>query len=127
MATFEPAPTYADPVLVDEHTGKPRFNPLWLRWFLKLASFVTTSGGGAGTAPDHNSLTGLQGGLAATEFYHLTATEHATLLVSTQWPMVKNSIALGEELTIPAGFQLIVSDSFDVDGTLNADGELVIL
>lgn len=127
MADFEPAPTYADPVIVDEHTGKSRFNPLWLRWFLKIQTFISASGGGGGGAPDHNSLAGLQGGLAPAEFYHLNATEHATLLVSTQWPMVKNSIALGEELTIPAGYQLIVSDSFDVDGTLNADGELVIL
>lgn len=127
MADFEPAPTYADPVIVDEHTGKSRFNPLWLRWFLKIQAFISASGGGGGGAPDHNSLAGLQGGLGPSEFYHLNATEHATLLVSTQWPMVKNSIALGEELTIPVGYQLIVSDSFDVDGTLNADGELVIL
>lgn len=44
MATFEPAPTYADPVMVDEVSGKPRFNPLWLRWFLKLSDFVTSGG-----------------------------------------------------------------------------------
>jgi hypothetical protein len=126
MATFEPAPTYADPVVVDEHTGKPRFNPLWLRWFLKVASFISASGGGAGTAPDHNSLTGLQGG-TVNEYYHLTATEHTALGVASSWPMVKNSLGITEELTIPAGYQLIVSGSFDVDGILNVDGELVIL
>lgn len=125
MATFEPAPTYADPVIVDEVSGKSRFNPLWLRWFLKIAEFISASGGGGGGAADHNSLTGLQGGLAPTEFYHLDATEHARAI--SPWPMVKNSVELGETCTIPAGYQLIVSGSFDVDGALITDGELVVL
>lgn len=127
MADFEPAPTYADPVIVDEHTGKSRFNPLWLRWFLKIQAFISASGGGGGGAPDHNSLAGLQGGLAPAEFYHLNATEHAALVAGNPWPVVKNSIAVSETLTIPTGYQLIVFDSFGIDGTLNADGELVIL
>lgn len=127
MADFEPAPTYADPVIVDEHTGKSRFNPLWLRWFLKIQAFISASGGGGGGAPDHNSLAGLQGGLGPSEFYHLNATEHATLTVAAKWPMVKKSVDLAESVTIPTGYQLIVFDSFGIDGTLNADGELVIL
>jgi hypothetical protein len=125
MADFEPAPTYADPVTVDEVTGKSRFNPLWLRWFLKVAAFISASGGGGGGAGAHNSLSGLQGGLAPAEFYHLNATEHARAI--SPWPMVKTSVALTETCTIPAGYQLIVADTFDVDGVLIVDGELVIL
>lgn len=124
MADFEPAPTYADPVVVDEVSGKPRFNPLWLRWFLKVAAFISASGGGGGGASVHNSLTGLQGGVVG-EYYHLDATNYARAI--SPWPMVKNSVALTETCTIPVGYQLIVADSFTVDGTLNIDGELVIL
>jgi hypothetical protein len=31
------APTYADLMLIDPHTKKPTFNPIWLDWFLMLA------------------------------------------------------------------------------------------
>jgi hypothetical protein len=124
MADFEPAPTYADPVVVDEITGKSRFNPLWLRWFLKVASFISASGAGGGGASDHNSLTGLQGGTPG-EYYHLNATQYARTI--SPWPMVLNSVPFGETCTIPVGYQLIVSDTFDVDGTLIVDGELVVL
>jgi hypothetical protein len=49
MAQFEPPPTYSDVIIQDEKTGKGVFNPLWLRWFLDLASFVKAPSGG-GTA-----------------------------------------------------------------------------
>lgn len=74
---FPPAPTYADPVIADEITGKVKFNPLWLRWFLDLAGLLTAAGGGAGSF-DHNSLLNLQGGTAG-EYYHLTAAQHTAL------------------------------------------------
>jgi hypothetical protein len=124
MATFPAAPTYAEPVVVDEISGKPKFNPIWLRWFLQIQSFISQSGGGGGGAADHNSLTGLQGG-QVNEYYHLTAAELA--LATSPWPIVLNSVPVGETCTIPVGYQLIVSGSFDVDGTLEADGELVII
>tara|TARA_R110000868_G_scaffold2620_3_gene18717 strand:- start:2637 stop:3089 length:453 start_codon:yes stop_codon:yes gene_type:complete len=77
MATFPVAPTYADVVLVDSLTGKGIFNPIWLRWFLDLASFLTESGGGSGGA-DHALLSSLQGG-GTSEYYHLTNAEHSAL------------------------------------------------
>lgn len=81
MAVFEPAPTYADPVIVNEklkpgQPGYSRFNPIWLKWFLDIVAIINASGGGGGTI-QHNMLAGLQGG-GANEFYHLTAPEHAT-------------------------------------------------
>lgn len=74
MATFQPAPTYADPVLIDEQTGKPRFNPIWLRWFLDVAQFISNNGGGTATI-NHSDTAGLQGG-TTNQFYHLTAAEY---------------------------------------------------
>jgi hypothetical protein len=65
---FQPPPTYADPVVVDEATRKGQFNPIWLKWFLDLSQFINNNGGG-GTV-QHNSLGGLQGG-TTNEYYHL--------------------------------------------------------
>lgn len=79
MATIQPAPTYAEVILVNEQTRKATFNPIWLKWFLDLAQTINT-------ADAHNSLTGLQGGTAS-EFYHMTAAEDAllALLVPGVW------------------------------------------
>ena len=65
---FQPPPTYADPVIVDEATRKGQFNPIWLKWFLDLSQFINNNGGGG--AIQHNSLGGLQGGVSG-EYYHL--------------------------------------------------------
>lgn len=73
---YTPAPTYADPVVVDEKTGKNQFNPIWLKWFLDLTAFVSSSG--SGSTVDHNSLSGLQGGGTA-ERYHLTFADYTRL------------------------------------------------
>jgi len=35
-----PAPTYTNPVIVDETAKQGRFNPIWLDWFLRLKSGV---------------------------------------------------------------------------------------
>src|SRR3990167_10808590 len=45
MTVISPAPTYADPVLIDEETKKARFNPIWLRWFLDLTQQTNTAVG----------------------------------------------------------------------------------
>ena len=49
MSKFQPAPTYADPVLIDEKTKKSSFNPLWLNWFLTLAQNLGAGGAGSGS------------------------------------------------------------------------------
>ena len=77
MAVFQPPPTWAPPVIVDERTGKSAFNPIWLKWFLDLIAFINASGGGGG-AVAHNSTTGLQGG-QANQYYHTTTSEYASL------------------------------------------------
>jgi hypothetical protein len=81
MATFQPPPTYAEVVLVDE-AGKrpPRFNPIWLKWFVDVARALAAAAGGSGTLV-HNSLTGIQGGVAD-EAYHLSASQLSAILAA---------------------------------------------
>lgn len=80
MTIFQPPPTYADPVLVDEKTGKGQFNPIWLKWFLDITQYINSNGGSTSTI-QHNSLGGLQGGNSATsEFYHLTSVSYSYLV-----------------------------------------------
>ena len=49
MSTFQPPPTWANPVLVDETTGKGSFNPVWLKWFIELSAGLDATGAGSGT------------------------------------------------------------------------------
>tara|TARA_R110000868_G_scaffold401148_2_gene676473 strand:+ start:1879 stop:2739 length:861 start_codon:yes stop_codon:yes gene_type:complete len=44
MSDFQPPPTWALPVLVDESSGKSLFNPIWLRWFLDLSRNLDSTG-----------------------------------------------------------------------------------
>lgn len=69
MPDIQPPPTYADPVLTDEQTGKSKFNPIWLKWFYDLAQTLNESGG---TSLNHNDLDNIQGG-SASERYHLSS------------------------------------------------------
>ena len=50
---FQPPPTYALPILVDEKTNKAIFNPIWLKWFLELTGVISSIGTG-GTSIAHN-------------------------------------------------------------------------
>ena len=79
---FTPPPTYAPVILYNEAAqdireliASVRFNPIWLKWFVDVAQFITNSGGGGGGGVDHQSTTNLQGG-SATERYHLTSAQH---------------------------------------------------
>jgi hypothetical protein len=61
-STFQPPPTYALPVVVDELTGKSVFNPIWLKWFIDLSSGLSSVGAGSGTVTSVTAGTGLSGG-----------------------------------------------------------------
>ena len=80
--SFQPPPTWALPVLVDEKTQKSIFNPIWLKWFVDLTSVISSIGSG-GTAINHNTLTGLQGG-GSSQYYHMTSAEY-TVFAGTSW------------------------------------------
>ena len=74
--TFEPPPTYAEVILTDKEGKKPRFNPIWLKWFVDIAALLTASGG---TLISHNALAGIQGG-TTNQYYHLTAAQRSAIL-----------------------------------------------
>ena len=76
MADFQPAPTWAPVIVVDDTTKLATFSPVWLKWFLDLSEFLNGIGGISGV--DHNLLTGLQGGIVG-EYYHLTQVQHQAL------------------------------------------------
>jgi len=76
MANFQPPPTWALPILVEERSGRAIFNPIWLKWFVDLTAVLDAAGG---TTPNiHNNLNSIQGG-GATERYHLTSAQHTAL------------------------------------------------
>lgn len=85
MSAFQPPPTYALPVLVDEKTGRAQFNPIWLKWFVDLGGALTALGAGSGNA-DHNMLANLQGG-SANEYFHLTAADYSLLTGREAYPV----------------------------------------
>lgn len=47
MSVFQPPPTYAMPVLINEKTKESEFNPIWLKWFLDLTEGLSSSGAGS--------------------------------------------------------------------------------
>lgn len=55
---FQPPPTWALPVIVEETTGKAIFNPVWLRWFVDFSANVGTGGAGSGSVISVNTKTG---------------------------------------------------------------------
>lgn len=120
MAQFEPAPTYADVILLDPQ-GKlpPKFNPIWLGWFLRVAE-VLASAGGTGGGINHNDLTGLQGG-AGTEFYHLSAAQAAQVVAlgpsalftpSTSANVNLASVSMTQIKFVKAGGMVVMSGRF---------------
>ena len=78
-AVFQPPPTYAEVVVFDADGKRPRFNPIWLKWFLDVTALLTATGGGPGGAVVHNSTSGKQGG-TANEYFHLTSAQATALI-----------------------------------------------
>jgi len=73
VANLNPPPTYDNPIWLDEVTQAPKFSPNWLKWFYDLVQVINSGGG---TALNHNSLAGLQGGTTG-EYYHTTSAQHS--------------------------------------------------
>ncbi len=133
MSNFQSPPTYAEVVLVDDRTGKARFNPIWLKWFYDLVGVLNNVGAGVGTI-NHNSLASLQGG-AANEYYHLTAAQQALIAAgfaaSTYTPTLTNVTNLAASTAyqcqyLQIGNTILVSGKVDVDPTAAAATELGI-
>jgi hypothetical protein len=127
---FEPPPTYAEVILVDDVSKKSVFNPIWLKWFIDLAGILSASGGGSG-AILHNSLSALQGGTAS-EFYHLTSTQNSLvgmIVAGTYTPTLTNTTNVAASTAylcqyLRVGTFVTVSGRVDVDPT--AAGQVVL-
>lgn len=126
MAEFQPPPTYAEVVLVDERTQKGAFNPIWLKWFVDLAAFVSVSGGGSGGGVIHNDTADLQGG-SSTQRYHLTQSQHTALTGPTQTytPTLTNVTNVAASTAYVCQYlqlvsSVIVSGKVDIDATAGA-------
>lgn len=118
MATvFQPPPTWAEVILVDEKTKLARFNPIWLKWFVDLIAVLQSSGVVGGI--EHNNGTGLQGGTAG-QYYHLTSAQHTYLA-----GFVAGTVAiLGTTLTI-SDTKIMKSNTTFGDGAAAAAGTLL--
>lgn len=102
---FPVPPTYAEPTIVDPNSGKAQFNPIWLKWFLDVAQFLSGVGLTITQQIDHNALGDLQGG-ALGQFYHLTAAQQADLFVNpitTPGDMIIGSGGGGTPVALPVG------------------------
>lgn len=57
-AVFQPPPTWAMPIEINELTQEAHFSPVWLKWFLDLTEVLNAVGGGAGIVSSFNTRTG---------------------------------------------------------------------
>ena len=127
---FEPPPTYAEVILVDEVSKKSVFNPIWLKWFIDLAGILSASGGGSGSIL-HNSTSAIQGG-TANQYYHTTSAQNTTigtLAASTYTPTLTNTTNVAASTAyacqyLRVGSVVTVSGRVDVDPT--AAGQVVL-
>ena len=106
MAVLQPPPTYTLPVIIDEETGKSQFNPVWLKWFVDLVQVLNDAGGIGGF--DHNLLSGLQGGLAPSQFYHLDLQDYTDLL----FILHTRVIGAGESVTVSENATVVITKLF---------------
>ena len=83
MATsvFQPPPTWALPVVIDEVSGKAAFNPIWLRWFLDLSQNLGS--GGAGSV---SSVAALTLGTAGTNLSSTVANPTTNVVITLNVP-----------------------------------------
>lgn len=114
---FQPPPTYADPFLLDQTSGRALFNPIWLKWFVDLTELINNSGGGGGVFT-HNALSGLQGG-TANQYYHFTAAQHTTLTAITgvgNGILYNNAGTFGARTLTGTANQVIISNGTGAAG-----------
>ena len=111
MSSFQPPPTYAEVVLVDP-TGKrpPRFNPIWLKWFLDLSKNLGTGGAGSVSSFAFTNANGISGSVA-----NATTTPALTLALGAITPST---------ITVSSGANLISSSTAFSNGAGTGAGTL---
>lgn len=114
MSLFQPPPTYALPVLVDERTGKSIFHPIWLKWFVDFAASLSATGAGTVTNVSVTTANGVSGAVA-----NPTSTPAITLALGVIAPTSVNKItfttpATGATLTLVDGKTLTASKTMQL-------------
>jgi hypothetical protein len=84
-----------------------------------LASQAIVLGGGAGGAP-----TGLALGTARQV---LEVNSGATALQWTSWPQFKQTVAVGQTLTLDSGYSMVMAGPINNSGTIANSGTLMVL
>lgn len=114
MSTFQPPPTYAEVVLADP-AGKqpPRFNPIWLKWFVDIARGLNAGGAGSGSVSEFTFIdaNGIVGSVA-----NGTTTPQLTLALGAITPTsiittgaITAGTALAAGTSVTAGTSLIAT------------------
>lgn len=118
MSEFQTPPTYAEVIIVDQATMKPTFNPIWLDWFLRLASVLS---GGSGGSISHALLADLQGGMSG-EYFHLTNAQYtlATAILQNQTANRVLAGPTGGSPAAPAFRALVAADLPAGTGTVTS-------
>ena len=130
MSRFQPPPTYALPVLVDERSQKAIFNPMWLKWFVDFSENLTATGAGTVNSVSVVTANGVSGAVATP-----TSTPAITLVLGNITPTSvtanglfnKQSIAVGATLTLPAGHSMVVVGPYINAGTFVHNGTRMTL
>jgi len=60
-------------------------------------------------------------------FWYMKRDDGVELAVGTPFPQIKQTIEVGETVTILSGFQMLFYQSYQVDGTLINNGTIVVL
>ena len=121
-AQFQPAPTWALPIIVDPTTGEAVFNPIWLNWFLLLGQQITNLSAWARTTLVLNvagntsiTLTAGQASNAIIEFTGtLTGNISITMPDQSNYWILYNNTSGNYTLTIkgPADAGLVLEQTF---------------
>lgn len=99
MADFQPPPTYALPILVDERNPRDsQFNPIWLKWFLELTQMLTDLNGSIFTTQSANTVFAgpATGAAALPAFRALVAADLPGTIVQATATLTDNAIVRGD-------------------------------
>lgn len=132
-AVFQAAPTYAEVILVDPANQRPpKFNPIWLNWFLQLAKNLGPSGAGSVTGVTATGPLASSGGTApaisitpGTARQVMETNSAASAVQFTSWPQVKQTLT--GTVTIDSGFGAVWAGPITNNGTLTNSGRLVVM
>lgn len=116
-SVFQPPPTWALPILVDERTGKAIFNPVWLKWFVDLSANLGGAGAGSGSVNSVTASSPLASSGGATPNITLSSYTGTGAVVRANAPTLT-------KITVSVGTTMISSTAAFANGAAAAAGTL---